>query len=436
MNKLEKCVYDIVKHNPRLKLFIRNQYQKLFDLLPNPKPLSAYKINARRGFFFGFHDHTPFSADNSKLLAHKYLIPLRMPKPGEEITIGYFDEKDFERFHPVTSSKAWSWHMGSKLQWRGSKNQIVFNDHTEGNNISRIIDLDSGEERIFHAPLGSVSPDGKYGVGYSFSRVERCMPGYGYPYDINDPEKDVFIPEHHGIHRIDLETGEKQLLFSIADIAKIEPTANMRGAYHFFSHSVFAPDSKRFIFLHRWIVDNVYNRYSRMISSDINGGNIHIFPTVDMVSHIGWQDSEHILAYCRVKGYGDKYVLFKDKDKDKYDIIGCDVFNSDGHPSFDPSDRWIVTDTYPDRRRVQNLVIYDIKDKIRYDIAKLPMPPKFQTKNPFDHWTCDLHPRWDRKGRYICFDSTYTGVRSLCTIDLGSEPTECKIKFLNSMQSE
>lgn len=29
---------------------------------------------------------------------------------------------------------------------------------------------------------------------------------------------------------------------------------------------------------------------------------------------------------------------------------------------------------------------------------------------------CDLHPRWDRKGKYVSFDSAHTGTRSLCTI--------------------
>lgn len=34
MNKIEKVVYDLVKSNPQLKLFLRNTYQSVFDLLP------------------------------------------------------------------------------------------------------------------------------------------------------------------------------------------------------------------------------------------------------------------------------------------------------------------------------------------------------------------------------------------------------------------
>ena len=436
MNKFEKFFYDILKHNPRLKLFIRDKYQGLFDLLPRPRPLSAFEITAREGFFFGFHDHTPFSADNRKILAHRYNIPLRMPKPGEEVEIGFFDGDNFNEFHPIAYSRAWSWHLGSKLQWRGSSDQVVFNDHVNGKNISRVMDIATGEESQMPGPVGSVSLDGRWAVGYSFSRVENCMPGYGYPYQVDDPEENSSMPEGHGIHRIDLDSGERQDLFSISDIARIEPTANMKEARHFFSHAVFSPDSRRIIFLHRWIQGGIYKRHSRMVSSDINGENLYIFPTSGMVSHIGWRDPEHVIAYCSIPGQGDQYILFRDQVPDDLRVIGPGFFNSDGHPSFDPTGRWIVTDTYPDRSRVQSLLIFDTRDEKGYNIAKLPTPGKFQSGNPFEHWSCDLHPRWDRKGRYICFDSTYTGTRSLCTLDLGEDLGNNEVRHISHKRVE
>ena len=60
MNKIERLVYNLVRSNPILKNKVRNLYQRSFDLLSSPKPLSAYPITERRGYFFGFHDHSPF----------------------------------------------------------------------------------------------------------------------------------------------------------------------------------------------------------------------------------------------------------------------------------------------------------------------------------------------------------------------------------------
>jgi len=421
MNWLERQVYEVVKGNPKLKNKIRNLYQRAFDILPQAKPKEAYNIIVREGYFFGFHDHTPFSDDNSRLLANRFDIPLRMPTPEDELEIGYFSGTDYLDFKSVTRTRAWMWHMGCKLQWRGSSNQVVFNDHVDGHNVGRVVDSDTGESFILQDTIGSVSPDGRFAAGYSFSRVEECMPGYGYIFDIGDPEKGIERPRLNGIHLIDLESGKRNLLYSIYDLTEIDPEPSMKGAHHFVTHAVFSPDSERFVFLHRWVrMGNLSKRWSRLVTCDLNGMGLSIFPTDEMVSHIGWRDAKTIIAYCRVPRYGDQYVLFKVDEPLAFEIIGQSHFNSDGHPSFEQSGRWMVTDTYPDRRRRQNLVLYDTHEDRRYDIAQLSMPARYQSR-PFHHWSCDLHPRWDRAGNWVCFDSTYTGTRSLCTINLESD---------------
>ena len=50
--------------------------------------------------------------------------------------------------------------------------------------MARCINIDNGHEKILPSSLGSVSPDGRWGIGYSFARVQKCMPGYGYIQDI------------------------------------------------------------------------------------------------------------------------------------------------------------------------------------------------------------------------------------------------------------
>lgn len=432
MNSLERSIYNLVRGNPRIKNTVRNLYQRSFDLLPSPKSRAAYPIHCRTGHFFGFHDHTPFSAANDKLLSCRFNIPLRMPKLGESLEIGYFDGEDFNSYHPVTETKAWLWHLGCKLQWRGEFNQIVFNDHKAGRNIARVYDLDTGNDTELPCSIGSVSPDGRWAAGYSFARVAKCMPGYGYHYDVGDAEIDSDAPRHNGIHLIDVNTGKAEMLYSVSELANIEPDPSMKDALHYVTHAVFNPASTRFIFLHRWIKRNgdVSKRWSRMFSLDIEGRDLHLFPTTGMVSHIGWRGSDHVLAYCRVRDYDDQYVLFKDQAQDQYSIVGLGQFSSDGHPSFDKSGRWMITDSYPDRRRRQNLILFDTMNNARYDLAQLVMPEKFQSPSSYQHWACDLHPRWDRKGRYICFDATYLGERGLCTIDLGDDLFEGKPRHL------
>jgi hypothetical protein len=430
MNILEKTIYNLVRENPALKNTIRNFYQSIFDAIPVSKSRSSYEIVDRKGFFFGFHDNSPFSYDNKKLLANKANFDLKMPKKDDALDIGYFDGEDFKNFNKVASSRSWSWHLGCKLQWVGKSNYLVFNDHIDGSNMARCINIDNGHEKILPSSLGSVSPDGRWGIGYSFARVQKCMPGYGYIQDTDEAEIDSLIPTNSGIYKIDMDSGIKKNILNISDLAEFNTTPSMKDAKHFFTHTQISPDSKRFMFLHRWIHPNknIDKRFSRLVVCDINGSILDILNTLEMVSHIGWQDSNHIIAYCRLPDQDNQYGLFKIGDPDATEVVGKGILTSDGHPSFDSTKRWIITDTYPNRRRVQTLILYDVLDKKKYDIAKLFMPKDYQSPSSDFHWACDLHPRWDKHSRFLCFDSTFNGHRSLCTIDLGEDIKNNDIK--------
>ena len=431
MNKLERIVYNLVRSDPILKNKVRNLYQKCFDLLPSPLTRSAYPITERPGYFYGFHDHSPFSSDNSKLLANKADFDLRMPRSDEALTVGFFDGKDHQSFNKIGETYAWSWHMGCKLQWVGATNQVIFNDHMDGKNIARVIDIDTRKERQMQSAIGSVSPNGLWAVGYSFARIQKCMPGYGYIQNVEELDVDELIPEI-GIYRVDLETGLRTDILSLIELSNTQPEVSMKNMKHYVTHTVISPDSSRFIFLHRWIdpYGPVDKRYSRLVVADFNGKIVDIFQTDGIVSHIGWQDKNHVIAYCRVPNFDDKYVIFQIGKPDSSTIVGQTTLTSDGHPSFDPSGRWMVTDAYPNRRRVQNLILYDTKTNQKYDISKMPQPKEFQSPSHYLHWGCDLHPRWDRESKMICFDATFNNVRSLCTINFGFDVVKNKLQYL------
>jgi len=421
MLRVERAIYDFVKKNPRLKNSIKRVYQSAFDLIPSKPCVTDYKIKTREGAFFGFHDKVPFSPDDSKLLAMRYGdMPLRMPGATDALSIGFYDgPPDYETFHEITKTRSWNWHQGCQLQWCGLSNErIVFNDFVDGKNVARIVSIGGdSDEVIAEQAISTVAPDGSRGIGYSFERVNVCMPGYGYPHGTCPGIKDD-APECDGLYRVDLENGRSNLIVSLAAVAATKPDSTMTGAKHYFSHAIIAPDGRRVMFLHRWIHDDVNKRWSRMLTCNLDGSDLYLFPTSGMVSHMAWRDAEHILAYSRDINEKDGYMLFQDQEPDNWKRIGDDAFNSDGHPSFSPDKRWIVTDTYPDRSRRSYVALYDLEKEERHNLAYLKHWKKFATPSPDRHWACDLHPRWNRSGTMVCFDSVYPGTRSLCTIDV------------------
>jgi hypothetical protein len=54
---------------------------------------------------------------------------------------------------------------------------------------------------------------------------------------------------------------------------------------------------------------------------------------------------------------------------------------------------------------------FDFKNNQKEIVAKLKSPLNYK-----EQIRCDLHPRWDRNGKKISFDSAHLGKRALCTI--------------------
>ena len=95
--------------------------------------------------------------------------------------------------------------------------------------------------------------------------------------------------------------------------------------------------------------------------------------------------------------------------------IGEDVFKSDGHCSFSPDGRWMLTDTYPDREfeSARGLILYEWETNRRINIGSFYSDPKIT-----GDIRCDLHPRWSRDGQQVCIDSIHEGERQMYVVDV------------------
>jgi len=417
MNRLEKYIYDYIKFHPSLKMKVRNLYMDLMDLIPDYPSRFEGDLIVKENYFFGFHDHTPFSKDDQYILSNKLEIPLRMPKASDPLTVGYWDNS-YTNYFDVGKSYAWNYHKGCRLQWVSLKdNRFIFNTANNNKLCSKIVSASNQSFEIIDYPIDSISPNGLLGSSFSYERLEHFMPGYGYHYSDNS-----FIekknPSKTGIFIVNLNENRKYLICSIEQLVRLENTKSMTEGRHYVTHSLFSPDSKEIAFLHRWVnSDDVSKRNSRLIVCNIDGTNIRVAPTNGMVSHFVWDKNNGILAYCRINDV-DGHYIFKDSSLKNYKPIAVETLNSDGHQHFIPGTRLFVTDTYPNQRRYAKLFIVDIDTQQVRQIADIKSYKKFQTRTIYRHWGCDLHPRVNFKGDTICFDSVHTGKRSLCLLKI------------------
>ncbi len=367
--------------------------------------------------FFGYYDKCPWDATGRYLLALETAFMDRRPQPDDEATVGMVDLEDGNRYIPLATTRACNWQQGCQLHWLSAE-EIIYNDRVDDRFSAIIFNIRSGERRVLPRPIYALSPDKQSAVVLNFSRAYDIRAGYGYA-GIPDPWRDVPAPDDDGIYWMNLATGENHLIISIAQIAADVSDGNEAGSKHWLDHLQFNTDGSRFVFLHRWGDPRTGQGAwwkTRLFTANPDGSGIYCLSDHDMVSHFDWRDPTHILAWARRHDIGDRYFLFTDRS-DEVEVVGEGVLTVDGHCSYSPDRKWLLTDTYPDREGKRTLLLWDLARQQRIDIDRFhgPWPSDVEIR-------CDLHPRWSRDGRQICIDSIHEGSRQVYVIDMDTVP--------------
>ncbi|BDC50439.1 hypothetical protein F183_A27550 [Bryobacterales bacterium F-183] len=371
--------------------------------------------------WFGYYDKLQIDPGNRLVLGNQVDFEHRSPGAEDVIQVGFVDTAGGkDTWHEIGTTRAWNWQQGCMLQWiPGSREEVLWNDRVDGQFVAHIHNVRTGKRRTIGSPVYTLSPDGKWGLVCDFPRLNHTRPGYGYA-GLADPNREVAAPENSGIWKVDLATGKRQLLFSIADIAKIpnrEPYS--KGAVHWFNHLLASPDGKRFIFLHRWRGEKEGKSFStRMFTADSSdGGKLYVADPYGKTSHFIWRDPQHIAAWAWHPSHGDKFYLYRDRTE-QVDVIGKDTMTVNGHLSYLPGRRshWILNDTYPDKERMQNPFLFDTRDGRKIALGRFLAPPEYTGE-----WRCDTHPRISPDGNTVIIDSAHGGNgRQMYAIDIAA----------------
>lgn len=365
--------------------------------------------------FFGYYDKCPWDAAQRWLLGMRVAFMHRQPTGEDLAVIGMMDLERGGLWRTVAETRAWHWQQGAMLQWLPSdpSRKVIFNSQGASGYTATILDLETGERRTLPRPIYALSPDGRQAVTLNFSRVHRARPGYGYV-GLPDPWAADPAPSDDGIYLLDLESGESRLVVRLADLARYDPEPSMAGALHWVNHLQFNPDGTRFVFLHRWRDPESPARRTRMYTARPDGSDLYYLGREGMVSHFDWRDPEHLLAWS-LHDSEAHYHLYRDGTQD-VEVVGGDVLEVDGHCSYSPDRRWILTDTYPRPGRPERtLILYEVVTNRRIDVGHYYAAPEVSGEI-----RCDLHPRWSRDGAQVCFDSIHEGDRQMYTMDVSA----------------
>ena len=360
-------------------------------------------------YFFGYFDKCPWNSRGEHPV-HRVGFAGRQPHFGEKAELGLIHDGKFDKF---AETNAWCWQLGSMLQFFDD-DTLIWNDVEDDHFVAR---LSNG--KVLPRPIYTMTADRRYALSVNFSRLHVERPGYGYP-DMPDPSADYAHPEDDGIFLMDLQTGESKLIISLARIVQEFPVRGAFEAMNWFNHLLFSPDGKRISFIHRFRIFNPGGSgmrfyVTRMFTANRDGSDLWQLPLVYHASHYTWADPDRLIVFGNVPyQQGCQFRIFT-VGKKETEVFAMGRLPNDGHCSFSPNRKLLLTESYPGDDHLRELLVYDAQKDARYSLGKFYAPP---IPGPT---RCDLHPRWSQDGRRISFDSFHEKHRGTYVIDLPEE---------------
>ena len=412
--EIEQMGKQALEQFPIIKHAAKRVYQLASVATSNEKFKSegdVVRISPDGGFeyFYGYYDKSPWDATDRYMICIKVKQAYKSVAPKEPGVVGIIDTQAGNKFIKIGITHSWNVQQSCMAQWMGPdfKTKIIYNDFRDGKYCSVIYNwAEKHEERVLPLPVYDVARDGSFALSLDFSRLHRMRPGYGYS-NLPETTKGELCPNKPCIWKMDIPSGTITELFKYTDMAAFEPDESMQGAEHKVNHLMISPNGKRFMVLHRWFQKG--RKHTRLVTVNVDKTEMYNLSDDVFVSHCYWKNDQEILSFLRKKETGNHYYLMKDQTQE-YKMYWPEL-NTDGHCSYSPDGKFIITDTYPNRKRIASVYLCTEDDNRSRKIARVFAPFKYD-----NDCRCDLHPRWNRAGTKICIDSVHEGRRGLYVI--------------------
>jgi len=415
-NKLERKIAKILDQLPTTKRVAKSLYQKTMYLIHRKKgfiydlhqnaTIRSICDNKKYECFFGYYDKSPWSFDG-----RYYLVHVLESINKKVVKVGIYDIEN-ENLKIIDETNTFNFQQGAMLRWLNKKNYYCIYNKTENNNlISQITDTVSGEKVMtIPAPIQTVNNEGTEALTLNYKRLDKIRPEYGYSIKVKNFSPDMTC-DKDGIWKINLDTKKSKMIITLEKLMNINHSKTMDSSQHKINHIMYSPSGKRFIFMHRWI--GAQGKFSRLYTANNDGSGLYCLLDERIVSHYSWIDDKTLIVWGR-KNSVDGYYILQDMSKN-FSFIQNKALDccGDGHPSISPNKKWFVTDTYPDKARIRELMIINTKTNKKITIGKFFSSLKYDGYN-----RCDLHPRWSPDGKKISIDSVHEGFRNSYIINV------------------
>ncbi|MBP5538421.1 MAG: PD40 domain-containing protein [Bacteroidales bacterium] len=393
-----------------------------------PEVGEAYAITSgpEDHFLANYFGINAWSPDNRYVAILEVGFTGRLPQAGERITLGLVDLQDNNRFIPIATTACWNFQEAAMFHWLPWEDGLcIYNDLRDGKFVSVLLNWKTGEEKLLPRPISAVSKDGKKAVSINYARLRVCRPDYGYAGEGQNPLLDEVWPEDDGLWLMDLETGEEQLILSVAQGRAVMPEITSADGLAYYCHTVLNPDASKIFFLAR-TVENlkqqlsdrgiVYRWQTVSLTVNTDGSDLRrCFPDGWEGSHFNWKEGDEMVVTARWNAGGVwSHTLFKVGEEEKVRHLAPGILDWDGHCIFSPNGQFISTEGYWNKDGYRSWVLVRVEDEALISLGRFFVPENYKEQ----YSRCDLHARWRPDGKQLAFNSVHEGSRQVYLRDV------------------
>jgi len=370
-----------------------------------------------KAFMHTYYDVCPWSPSGRYLCCLRLPFEDAQPEPSDAAELCVIDLAR-RTIEAVFTTTGWGFQTAAHQAWGKTDRYLYFNDKREDVPVGVRLDLDTGRARYFDGPIWQIRPDETSAVSSCLIRGNLTQPGYGVSVRPEHQLKNTTTADaQDGIHHIDLESGRRTLLVSLAQVWEVMPDReDLKGATLYAFHVKYNPQGTRLLFVVRARFED--GRYlASLVVCDADGSGLRV-----IVPHRLWRRGGHhpiwhpngrqVLMNLTPGEAGMRFCLV-DAETGKLEVL-VDEPPGMGHPSISSDERFLLTDDTREsgNTRTAAIRLVDLRERTWRELCRAQSPAV--GGSPLRR---DAHPVWDRDSKRVCFLAAPGGRRQLFIAD-------------------
>ncbi|TCC88754.1 hypothetical protein EZ428_19170 [Pedobacter frigiditerrae] len=356
-------------------------------------------------FRFPYEDHSPVAGDAGEVI----LIDL---KTGKEKV--------------VAKSRGWEMQLAANVQWGATDNELYFNDVDPVTWQAYAVCLNPFTKvaKRMSSTVFMVTADGKKLATYNLIKSTFAQVGYGVIIPREKISRNYGPVSDDGIIVTDVKSNSSKQIVSINQIyEQTRPSIKIKNPqdFEFYCFQVkWNLQGTKLLTTIQWSPKGGGERKRAVITMNADGSDLYTAITPEQWEkgghHVNWMpDGTHLSMNLNIDGKPGLEIITVKYDGSELKSV---YSPGSGHPSYNPKGlSFVITDAYagemPLKEGTSPIRLINVKKQTEKLVAGAQLPPI----KDFE-FRVDAHPTWDRTGRYVIYNGTHLGTRSVFIADL------------------